>query len=115
MIRTISFWEICQNKFLMKTEDLPIPNLSILELFLLQIVGYAILWLISDYTATLVTIILPIIFFSLLLLACLSELVQKSKVPRQYYYFMLVSILAPILTAAIFVLIIGVDFDWKTL
>lgn len=99
----------------MKTEDLPIPNLSVFELFLIQIVCYAILWLISDYTATLVTILFPVIFFSLLLLASLSELVQKSKVPKQYYYFMIISILAPILTAAIFVLILGVDFDWKTL
>lgn len=99
----------------MKTEDLPIPNLSIIELFLIQIIGYAILWLISDYTATLVTLIFPVIFFSLLVLAFLSELVQKSKVPRKYYYFMLVSIIAPILTAAIFVLILGVDFDWTTL
>ncbi len=99
----------------MKTEDLPIPNLSIFELFLIQVICYAILWLISDYTATLVTLIFPVIFFSLLLLAVLSELVQKSKVPRQYYYFMLASIIAPILTAAIFVLILGVDFDWKTL
>ena len=99
----------------MKTEDLPIPNLSTFELFLIQIICYAILWLISDYTATLVTLIFPVIFFSLLLLAVLSELVQKSKVPRQYYYFMLASIIAPILTAAIFVLILGVDFDWKTL
>ena len=99
----------------MKTEDLPIPNLSIFELFLIQVICYAILWLISDYTATLVTLIFPVIFFSLLLLASLSELVQKSKVPPQYYYFMLASIIAPILTAAIFVLILGVDFDWKTL
>ncbi len=99
----------------MKTEDLPIPNLSTFELFLIQVVAYAILWLLSDYTATLVTLIFPVIFISLLLLACLSELVQKSKVPRQYYYFMVASILAPILTAAIFVLILGVDFEWKTL
>ncbi len=99
----------------MKTEDLPIPNLSIIELFLIQVLCYAILWVISDYTATLVTLIFPVIFCSLLLLAFLSELVQKSKVPRQYYYFMTVSIIAPILTATIFVFILGVDFDWKTL
>ncbi len=99
----------------MKSEDLPIPNLSTLELFLIQIVCYSILWLVSDYTATLVTLIFPVIFFSLLFLASLSELVQKSKVPRQYYYFMIVSIIAPLLTAAIFVFILGVDFDWKTL
>jgi len=99
----------------MKTNDLPIPKLGLIEIFLLQVIGYAALWLISDYTATLVTILFPIIFFSLLMLSLLSELVQKSKVPKWYYWFMGISIFAPIFTALIFILILGVDFNWTKL
>lgn len=99
----------------MKTNDLPIPKLGLIEIFLIQVVLYSIVWLISDYTATLITLLFPIIFGSLLLLALLSELVQKSKVPRWYYLFMVVSIIAPILTALLFVYIMGVDFDWTKL
>jgi len=99
----------------MKTKDLPIPNIGLLEAFLIQVVLYAILWLASDYTATLVTILLPVIFFCLLLLAVVAELIQRSKVQKWYYWFMILSIIAPILTAAIFVFILGVDFDWTKL
>ena len=99
----------------MKTSELPIPNLGLLEIFLIQVVLYAILWLVSDYTATLLTIVLPLIFFCLLMLALLSELVQRSKISSWYYWFMGISIIAPIITATIFVFILGVDFDWTKL
>jgi len=99
----------------MKTSDLPAFNLGLLEIFLIQVVLYAILWVMSDYTATLLTLTLPIIFFCLLMLALLSELVQRSKISSWYYWFMGISIFAPILTAAIFVYILGVDFDWTKL
>ena len=99
----------------MKTNDLPIPKLGLIEIFLLQVVVYALLWLVSDYTATLVTLLFPLIFLFLLILSLLAELVQKSKVPQWYYWFMLISIIAPILTALLFVFIMGVDFDWTKL
>jgi len=99
----------------MKTNDLPIPKLGLIEIFLIQVVLYSIMWLISDYTATLLTLLFPVIFVCLLLLALLSELVQKSKVPRWYYLFMVISIIAPIVTALLFVYIMGVDFDWTKL
>lgn len=96
----------------MKTNNLPLPNLGLLEIFLLQVVGYGILWLISDYAATLVSVLFPIIFLFLLLLSQVVELVQKSKVPKWYYWFMVVSILAPLFTAFLFTFIMGIDFDW---
>ena len=99
----------------MKTKDLPIPNLGLLEIFLIEVVLYSILWLVSDYTATLMTLLLPIIFFALLVISLITELVQRSKVPHWYYWFMVISIIAPILTAALFVYILGIDFDWTKL
>jgi len=98
----------------MKTNDLPIPKIGLLEIFLLQVVFYAIIWLVSDYTATLISVLFPIIFLSLLVLAFISELVQKSKVPTWYYWFMVLSVIAPIVTALIFVYIMGVNFDWTS-
>ena len=99
----------------MKIEDLPIPNLGLLEIALLQVVCYAALWLMSDYTATLLTVIFPILFLAILIISFLAELVQSSKIPHFYYWFMVVSILVPILTAAIFVAALGADFDWTKL
>lgn len=98
----------------MKTNDLPIPKLGLLEIFLIQVVLYALIWLISDYTATLISVLFPILFISLLVLAFIAELVQQSKVPKWYYWFMVISIIAPLVTALIFIYIMGVNFDWTS-
>jgi hypothetical protein len=99
----------------MKTKDLPIPNLGLLEIFLFQFAAYAFLWVISDYTATLLTIILPTIFLFLLILALAAEAIDRSKTPRWYFKFMIISIITPIITAIVFVSLLGADFDWTKL
>ena len=99
----------------MKTDELPVPNVGLLEIALLQIVFYAALWLISDYTATLLTLVFPVIFIFLLVLALAAELIEASKTPRWYFKFMVMSIFIPILTAVVFVMALGADFDWTKL
>ena len=100
----------------MKTKDLPIPNLGLVEIALLQVLFYAIFWVISDYTATLLTIVFPIIFLFLLIIATVAEMIDnRSKTPRWYFKFMAISIIVPILTAIVFVIAIGADFDWTKL
>lgn len=100
----------------MKTKDLPIPNIGLTEIALLQVLFYALFWVISDYTATLLTLVFPVIFLFLLIIAVLAEAIDKrSKTPRWYFKFMIISILVPILTAAVFVMAIGADFDWTKL
>ena len=99
----------------MKTEDLPIPNLGLTEIALFQVLFYAGFWVMSDYTATLLTLVLPMIFLFILLIALASEMVDKSKTPRWYYKFMVISIIIPIITAIVFVTALGADFDWTKL
>jgi len=106
MIKTNKKW---------KTEDLPVPNLGLTEVFLIQVFLYALLWTISDYTATLLTIVLPVIFLFLLILAFVAELIDRSKTPAWYFKFMIISILVPILTALVFISLTGADFDWTKL
>ncbi|MFK7979404.1 MAG: hypothetical protein AB8G86_05455 [Saprospiraceae bacterium] len=102
----------------MKTKDLPIPNLGLTEIALLQVLFYAVFWLMSDYTATLLTLVLPIIFLCLLIISLAAEVIDKdrlSKTPRWYFKFMLISIIVPILTAIVFVMALGANFDWTKL
>jgi len=99
----------------MKTKDLPIPNLGLTEIALFQVLFYAGFWVMSDYTATLLTIVLPVIFLFLLIISLLAEFIDKSKTPKWYFKFMLISIIVPILTAIVFVLALGADFDWTKL
>lgn len=98
-----------------KTEDLPLPNFSLTEIFLLQVVIYSLLWFFSEYTATLLTIIFPVLFIFLFIIALLAEAIEKSKTPRWYYKFMIISIISPLITALFFIVLIGVDFDWSKL
>ncbi len=83
-----------------------------IEWFLLQFILYILLWLISDYAATLVSSIFIVIFSALLIVAGISELIEPSKVPRSYYVFMVGAILAPLLAGGLFLLIIGGDLEW---
>lgn len=100
----------------MKTKDLPIPNIGLTEIALLQVLFYAVFWLISDYTATLLTLVFPVIFLFLLIISFAAELIDtRSKTPRWYFKFMAISIIVPILTAAVFVMALGANFDWTKL
>jgi len=83
-----------------------------IEWFLIEFVLYISLWLISDYIGTLVSLIFICIFAALLLIAGISELIEPSKVPRSYYIFMTVSILAPLSVSLIFLGIIGGELNW---
>ena len=78
------------------------------ELFLLQIVFYILLWIWNDYVASLVTAIFSSILFFILVISLLVEWIERSKVPRSYYLFMLVSIIAPILVSIVMVMVKGI-------
>ena len=54
-----------------------------------------------------------VIALFILLISLIAELLERSKVPRAYFWSMLVSVIAPILTAAIFVLFLGVEVGFS--
>ena len=87
-------------------------NLRPIEILLIEFIFYTLLWLWNDYIASLVSIILLFIFVGILIVAIISELIEPSKVPRSYFYFMLVSILAPILAALLFVGLMDGQLEW---
>lgn len=82
-------------------------RLSLLEIFLLEVAVWLALWLIDDYMATLLTLILTAIVFAVLVIALLSELIERSKVPRKYFWVMGLSVLAPVVAAALYLVIFG--------
>lgn len=85
---------------------------TLLEIFLLEVAVWLALWLMNDYLATLLTFILTAIVFSVLVIALIAELIDRSKVPRQYFWIMGISVVAPILAAIIYVLIFGGKFEF---
>lgn len=81
------------------------------EVFLIETVIYLVLWLVNDYLASMISLILACICLAILLLSLLIELVERSKVPRWYYFFMAASVLAPILSGLIYYFISG-QLNW---
>ncbi len=82
-------------------------NLRPIEILLIEIAFYIILWLMNEYLASLLSLIFGSIFLLLFLISIIVEWIEKSKVPRWYYMFMLASALAPLLAALIYLSISG--------
>ena len=88
------------------------PKLSYLEIFLIQFVAYLSLWIYDDYMGSLVSVVMAAIFAAVWLLSLVVEWIEPSKVPRSYFYWIGLSVLAPLLAMLVYVLIMGGDLDW---
>ncbi len=86
-------------------------KLSALEVFLIQAIIYLVIWLVDDYVATILTLSFAGIFFSIYLLTKVVEWIEPSKVPKQYFRYMLASALAPTIVGIVFFSIYGIP-DW---
>jgi len=87
-------------------------RIRLIEIFLIQFLIYLALWLSDDYVATLVTVLMTTIFLGILIVAAIAELIEKSKVPKSYFIFMIGSIVIPVIVGFIFVGIMGGQLDW---
>ena len=76
-----------------------------IEIMLGEVVIYLIIWIANDYMAAMLSLIFGSIFLLILLTSLVVELVEKSKVPRWYFIFMGLSVLAPIIAALLYTLI----------
>lgn len=86
-------------------QDLTRKLPSALEWLLIQVVLYLLLWLSYEYLARLLSILLGAIFFAIWVVSVIVEWIEPSKVPRQYFRFLLASFLAPLLAAGLFVVL----------
>ena len=81
------------------------------EILLIEFILYSVLWLTNEYLATLLSLIFGSIFLFVFLISLIVELIERSKVPRWYFTFMIASILAPVIAALFFVGLNG-GLDW---
>ncbi len=87
-------------------------RLSLIEIFLLQTIGWLGLWLLSDYVAALLTLIIGSIVSAVLIFALIAEAIERSKVPKKYFQVMVLSILSIVVAAAIYLTLLGGDLDF---
>ena len=84
-----------------------------IEIFLIQLVIYFILWQVYDYLATVLSIIFGTICFLVLVISIIVEFIEPTRVPRWYFTTMTVCILAPLCAVGIFILA-GGEISWMT-
>ncbi len=77
-------------------------NRRLVEIFLAQVVVYLLIWVLNNYLALILSSIFAGICLLILLVALVVELIERSKVPRWYYYLMIISTLAPLLAMGLY-------------
>lgn len=82
-----------------------------IEVLLFQLIIYLIIWVFNEYLATMLSLIFGTIFLLILLISLIVEWIERSKVPRWYFSLMLMSVLAPIIAAIIYLGISG-SMEW---
>lgn len=73
-----------------------------IEIFLVELIFFLGLWLWDAYVALLLTLIMGTILCLILVVALISEKIEKSKVPKRYFQLMAYSIGAILLAALIY-------------
>ncbi len=82
------------------------------ELLLIEIIIYILLWFANDFLATMLTVIQAGLCLLVLLFSGVAELIEKSNVPRWFYNILWVSIVAPIIAAALYIGLTGGLPSW---
>lgn len=77
-------------------------NRRLVEIFLAQVVVYLLIWVTNPYLALVLSLIFAGICVLILMVSLVVELIERSKVPRWYYYLMVISILAPLLAMGMY-------------
>ena len=87
-------------------------KVSLFEIFLAQIVLYAAIWLIDEFIATYVMVVIPGISFTILMATLLAEFFERSRVPRKYFYIMGITVVTPLLVGFFFLWMYDWELDW---
>ena len=88
--------------------------LSMTEVFLIQAVFYTLLWLWNDHAATILTLSFAAIALFILVISLIAEVLDRSKVPRWYFWVMGISIVTPLIIGGFFLTLKNGTLDWMT-
>ncbi len=87
-------------------------RLNITEIFLIQAIVYTLLWMWNDFVATILCLTFAAIALFILIISLISELLDRSQVPRWYFYAMVISVLTPIIIGSFFMYLKKGALDW---
>lgn len=82
---------------------------------MVQTIVWLALWLLNDYVAALLTLIIGLIVLAVLLIALIAEGIERSKVPGRYFQVMAITILSIFISAVVYVGLLGGRLDFLQL
>ena len=87
-------------------------RLILLEVAISEAILLVILWLFNDYLATLLSWIIPVLCIGILGVSLIVEWVEKSSVPRWYYWLLVVIFLVPLVVFLFFFTLKQGQLEW---
>lgn len=82
------------------------------ELLLIECIFFALIWIADEYTAFLLSILITVILFCILIISLISEMIERSKVPRSFFIRLLLSLIPPIVLLVMYYSASDGFFDW---
>ena len=76
-----------------------------IELALVELIIFLLLWFWNSFLAFYFTLSLTFICFFIFIISLIAEWIERSKVPRFYFYAMAISIIVPWIAAGIILLL----------
>ena len=89
-------------------------SLGKIELFLIEVIIFTLIYIGNRYVGFLVCLVIGCIAIALLLLSFFFEIIDRSKVPKSYYLFMLNTAIAAFLVLFAFSTLLEGSFDWMS-
>lgn len=75
----------------------------ILEVALTEAAIFLLLWLLNPYIGFMLTLFFVGISFCVLIVSLISELIERTRITRAYFWWMGISIIVPLVIAAFFI------------
>jgi len=88
-------------------------KIGLIEFALIEAVVCMLLWLIDEYTASLLCVIVPFIALAVLIIARIAEFIEASKVPKIFFGALLVTVIVPIVSFGVYFAIFG-SLGWMS-
>ncbi|MBK8955425.1 MAG: hypothetical protein IPM34_07715 [Saprospiraceae bacterium] len=74
-------------------------------------ITYGVLWLVHEYVAFFLTLVVPAVSLSILLISLITEYLERSNIPGWYYRLMLLLILIPLMIGLVMGYLFGLGMD----
>jgi len=87
-------------------------KIGLLEILILESIALAALWLFDDYVALILTITITCILIAVLLISLASERLERSRVPKRFFYSLFWAIFPPIIIGITYTFLINGQFAW---